>query len=106
MDDLTFLEKWARQADVFMEYVLVALVGGVLMACFSQNVRVRYLIGSVVFGAALGGSGQYFFANEAMPILMTIVGVITAPVTIAKLSGMTIWQAMDEIKKSHESGKN
>lgn len=95
---MTFLEKWGAQFDLFMEYILIALTAGVLVACFSTKVRVRYLIGSILFGCICGAAGGYFFKSDALSVGVTILGVLTAPMTIAKLSGMTLWEAIDEIK--------
>lgn len=95
---MTFLDRWTEQLDIFMEYILIALTAGVLVACFSAKVRVRFLIGSIVFGCVCGGIAQALSTSDAIPVAATILGVLTAPMTVAKLSGMTLWEAVDEIR--------
>lgn len=93
-----FYEKWQTQFNSFMEYVLIALVGGVLVACFATTIKIRYLVGSVIFGAVCGAVGAAVFTSEWASIGLTILGVLTAPVTIAKISGMSLWEAVEEIQ--------
>lgn len=95
---MTFLHKWQTQLNSLLDYMLVALLGAVVLACFSAKVRIRYFIGSVLFGALLGSGGQHWFSSEWAPIALTIIGVMTAPLTVAKISGMTIWEAVDELR--------
>lgn len=95
---MEFLTKWKTQIDSMMEFMLVALVCGAIMAFFSPKIQIRYLLGSVMTGAMAGALGSYFFETPAVGIGLTILGVLTAPVTIAKLSGMTLWEAVDTLR--------
>lgn len=96
---MEFFNVWKAQIDRLLEFVLVAIIGGILMACFSPKVQIRYLFGSVIAGASAGAIGSAMFPDSpAVAIGATILGVLTAPVTIARLSGMTIWEALDTLR--------
>ena len=58
----------------------------------------RVLIGSILWGCTLGAIGTFFFTHPAPPIALAMGGVLTAPMTIAKMQKMTILDVVNELK--------
>lgn len=96
---MQFLENWKSQFNSFMDFFLVALLAGAIMLLTSKKMSSpRFLIGSVLWGCTCGSIGAYFFEHPAVPIALTMGGVLTAPMTIARLQNMTLLDVVNEIK--------
>ena len=96
---MPFLESWKAQINSFMDFFLVALLAGAIVLFTSPKVSSpRFLIGSILWGCTLGAIGAFFFTHPAPPIALAMGGVLTAPMTIAKMQKMTILDVVNELK--------
>lgn len=95
-------ETVREQIESLVNTVIPVILASIALACLSTKTRVRFIIGSAVFGS-LAGVGVGFFTDSTAAIsIAATIGVLTAPATIAKLSGMDLFQAVDAIRKAKE----
>ena len=88
------------QLEALSNTVIPVAMASIALGCLSSKTRVRYMIGSAMFGS-LAGVGVGFFTESAAAIsLAAALGVLTAPATIAKLSGMTLFEAVEDAKQA------
>lgn len=94
------LAVWRAQLEAFLQPFLLALVVGVIVACFGTKVVPRFFIGSVLLGSLLGGGAVLMEWSPVWHVGLTILGVLTAPKTVAMLTGTDLFQALDIIRQS------
>ncbi|MEC7571954.1 MAG: hypothetical protein VX394_07860 [Pseudomonadota bacterium] len=80
--------------------VLSLLVGGCLVF-FLPGIqdRWRYFAAAVALGLVGGLFGRELALFDGMELLTMLAGIVTGPITAAKMSGKTIGEAIEEIRQ-------
>ena len=82
-----------------------------LVACtifFLPGIQKRwsYAAAAFAFGAGFGlAARQIAIVPDGVEILAVMLGVVTGPVTAARLQGKTIFEAIKEIRDARRGGK-
>tara|TARA_R100001086_G_scaffold76788_1_gene37263 strand:+ start:284 stop:613 length:330 start_codon:yes stop_codon:yes gene_type:complete len=103
-------EAWSRLNTLIgdMFDILVVAIGLIVLLVFFQPGVQRswsYAAAALAAGAVFGYTArQAPFIPEWAVVLAIALGIITGPVTIATLRGKTIFEAVDDIRRSRREG--
>lgn len=79
-------------------------VAGTIMFLPGIQKRWSYALAAFVFGILFSLAARRLGLPDGADIIAVMLGVLTGPVTAAKLQGKTLAEAIDEIQKSRRNG--
>jgi hypothetical protein len=101
IDPGTF-EKLRQLVADSIDVAVVSLLSviGVQLALPGLQRRLAYGGSALIFGLLLGVAARWSPLPDGFEIVGTILGVITGPVTVAKMEGKTLGQAIEDLARS------
>jgi hypothetical protein len=81
---------------------LMGVVGAVLAIPGLQR-RISYGGAALIFGILLGVAARWSGLPAGLDIIAVLLGVVTGPVTVAKMQGKTLSEAIEEFSKARRT---
>lgn len=96
----SFFSEIARQAEQVVMLFVVVCLAAVGMATLDKTIQggLSYFIGSVCVGLALGFIAIAFALHPGWVLVFGVVGMATAPATIAKIRKKSFDEVIDRIR--------
>jgi len=97
---MTGLERIRELINEIADLAILSLflVAGIIFFLPGVQKRWSYAAAAVVLGSVLGLAARRFGLPDGVDLIALLLGVAAGPVTVAKMQGKTIFEAIEEIQ--------